>query len=259
MSDIFISYAREDRASARQLAEGLEGHGWTVWWDHSLRAGESFRKTIELRLGDAKAVIVLWSEHSVESSFVLDEASRAQRRDVLAPVVVDGLDAHRFPLGFGDLHAEDLSDWTGEPRHEGYGKLVELLSSRIGAGTRPSGSSDRLDAASSWNSSGTERLAQPQGLTQPKYDERGRAVLDERDHARLLRGAYAGATTVGALLLIWALAQGQDWNMWLALAVPLISWGILGFALARRSVTRAAGLALVSLVLGLIIFGTAPG
>ena len=88
-----------------------------------------------------------------------------------------------------------------------------------------------LDSALSWDSSAAERL----------------------------QGTYAGATTVGALVLMWALVQGQDWNMWLALAVPLMSWGILGFKLARRSVTRAAGLALLSLLPGVIIFGTAPG
>ena len=47
MTDIFISYARENQSSAQQLAQALEGQGWTVWWDHSLNAGESFRRTIE--------------------------------------------------------------------------------------------------------------------------------------------------------------------------------------------------------------------
>jgi hypothetical protein len=36
MSDIFISYAREDRPRAQQLAEALAGQGWDVWWDYSI-------------------------------------------------------------------------------------------------------------------------------------------------------------------------------------------------------------------------------
>ncbi len=41
MSDIFISYAREDREIAGRLAGALEAAGWSVWWDSKLRAGTS--------------------------------------------------------------------------------------------------------------------------------------------------------------------------------------------------------------------------
>ena len=33
MSDIFISYAKEDKEKAGLLAEVLEEQGWSVWWD----------------------------------------------------------------------------------------------------------------------------------------------------------------------------------------------------------------------------------
>ncbi|MFI4997767.1 MAG: TIR domain-containing protein, partial [Hyphomicrobiales bacterium] len=33
MVDVFISYAREDRSQAAELAELLEEAGYTVWWD----------------------------------------------------------------------------------------------------------------------------------------------------------------------------------------------------------------------------------
>jgi hypothetical protein len=47
MSDIFISYKREEQATARKLASALENEGWTVWWDPKLRAGENFDDAIE--------------------------------------------------------------------------------------------------------------------------------------------------------------------------------------------------------------------
>jgi hypothetical protein len=33
MSDIFISYKREEQPIARKLAYALEEEGWSVWWD----------------------------------------------------------------------------------------------------------------------------------------------------------------------------------------------------------------------------------
>jgi len=83
MSDIFISYKREEQAEARKLANALEGEGWTVWWDPKLRAGERFNDVIETALRGAKCVIVMWSKRSVASKFVKDEATYALNRNKL--------------------------------------------------------------------------------------------------------------------------------------------------------------------------------
>lgn len=57
MSDVFISYAHEDRASAELLAQILQAKGWSVWWDRNIVAGQSFDQIIEHELDTAKAVI----------------------------------------------------------------------------------------------------------------------------------------------------------------------------------------------------------
>ena len=45
--DIFISYSREDRQQANQLAAVLQKQGFGVWWDiDSLRLGASFAREI---------------------------------------------------------------------------------------------------------------------------------------------------------------------------------------------------------------------
>ena len=67
MSDIFISYKREDQATARKLADALEKEGWNIWWDPKLRVGEHFDDVIEKALNEAKCVIVMWSKRSVQS------------------------------------------------------------------------------------------------------------------------------------------------------------------------------------------------
>ena len=51
MSDIFISYAREDRPPAEWLAKALGGHGGSVWWDREIVTGSTFEDVIEKALG----------------------------------------------------------------------------------------------------------------------------------------------------------------------------------------------------------------
>ena len=65
MSDIFLSYATEDRARTRILVQGLESRGWSVWWDRTIRPGQTFDSVIESALADARCAVVLWSEASV--------------------------------------------------------------------------------------------------------------------------------------------------------------------------------------------------
>src|SRR5436190_14215249 len=88
ISDIFISYSREDQAVARRYADALEAQGFSVWWDADLRSGEAFDEAIEAALRTAKAVVVLWSPTSVVSRWVRAEATLADRNKTLVPVVI---------------------------------------------------------------------------------------------------------------------------------------------------------------------------
>ncbi|MDQ3115900.1 MAG: toll/interleukin-1 receptor domain-containing protein [Verrucomicrobiota bacterium] len=47
MSDIFISYAREDREKAQAIAAVFQEQGWSVWWDRSIPPGRTFDQVIE--------------------------------------------------------------------------------------------------------------------------------------------------------------------------------------------------------------------
>ena len=59
MTDIFISYAREDRERTRTVASALQARGWSVWWDRDVKAGQAFDQAIEHELETAKSVVVL--------------------------------------------------------------------------------------------------------------------------------------------------------------------------------------------------------
>ncbi len=80
MSDIFLSYASEDRERVRPLAEALAEQGWDVWWDRSIPPGQTWREVIQAALAEARCVVVVWSRRSVESRWVIAEADQALRR-----------------------------------------------------------------------------------------------------------------------------------------------------------------------------------
>jgi hypothetical protein len=123
LPDIFISYAREDRASAKRLAEALTAaRGWLVWWDLRLRAGEHFPREIERAISDARCVVVLWSPHSIDSDWVTAEVSEGWKRGVLVPVLIDACEP---PMPFRQTHSTDLSNWAGSDRAPTFLALLE--------------------------------------------------------------------------------------------------------------------------------------
>jgi TIR domain len=129
MSEIFISYKREEQPLARRLADALEGEGWTVWWDPKLRAGEHFDDVIEKALNEAKCVIVMWSERSVQSRYVRDEATYALERDKLVPVAIEKV---TLPFRFKGVHTPSLLGWDGSKDFSEFCKLVEDISTILG-------------------------------------------------------------------------------------------------------------------------------
>ena len=128
MSDIFISYKREEQARARTLANALESEGWTVWWDPKLRAGERFNDVIEKALRESKCVVVMWSKRSVESPYVRDEATYALNRNKLVPITIENVE---LPFRFEGLHTPSLLEWDGSKDFSEFRKLVEDISTIV--------------------------------------------------------------------------------------------------------------------------------
>ncbi len=125
--DVFISYKRERRETASSLAAALSLHGWAVWFDQQILEGEEWRNDILAALRNSRCVVVLWCADSVGSSFVRDEAARAQRIDALVPVHIEDIEP---PLGFGEIQSVDLLGWKqGIDR---LGPLIAAISRKIG-------------------------------------------------------------------------------------------------------------------------------
>jgi membrane-associated phospholipid phosphatase len=130
MSDIFISYSRNDRSKAETLARALAEVGWSVWWDRNIPAGKDFAKVIEAALKDSKVAIVLWSEHSVGSRWVLTEADAAADRGILVPIRIER--TVDVPFAFRRIQAADLSEWDGNIEAPSFRSLVADITDRIG-------------------------------------------------------------------------------------------------------------------------------
>ena len=129
MADIFISYAREDREWVEKLANALTGEGYTVWWDWDLLVGKRYRETIETELQTCKATVVVWSQHSIRSDFVRDEAEEGQARNILVPLLKENV---RPPAGFRQLQTADLTQWTGAPDNIEFRRMMRGLQHVVG-------------------------------------------------------------------------------------------------------------------------------
>ncbi len=134
MSDIFISYAHEDRPQAEILAQALEALGWSVWWDRTIPAGRVFDEVIEEALDAAKCVVVLWSENSVRSDWVKTEAQEGADRKILIPVLIENV---RIPLSFRRIQAANLVGWNGEDSAAAFKDLIDDIGSLLGSPAMP--------------------------------------------------------------------------------------------------------------------------
>lgn len=139
MTDIFISYSRNDQVWVSKLAAAFEQTGYDVWWDTQLVPEEDFMHTIPAELEKARCVVVVWSKTSVTRKWVRSEASRADNRGVLVPVRCE---AAEIPMPLDLLHAADMQAWNGKLEHPAFQKLLQAVSryctpSKVNGGNPP--------------------------------------------------------------------------------------------------------------------------
>jgi len=128
MADIFISYARSDKARVAPLVAAIEAKGWSVWWDPAIAAGQQFDDQIDAELQAASVVLVVWTATSVASRWVRGEARDAAERGILVPVRFD--DA-RLPIDVRAIQTTDLDRWGEDPASVPFQDLLRSLESVI--------------------------------------------------------------------------------------------------------------------------------
>lgn len=121
--DVFISYAREDVAAAREVKDYLAARGFCVWLDvDEILPGERWRAAIERALAQASFVLVCLSTRSVgkrgfvqrELKIALDALQETLDEDIyLVPVRFDDCE---IPRQLKDIQYIDLFEEGGAER-----------------------------------------------------------------------------------------------------------------------------------------------
>ena len=141
MSDIFISYAREDETRVKALAAEFERLGWSVWSDRKIGASAEYDIKIEQELDSTSCVIVVWSRSSVQSKWVRAEAGAADEQGKLIPISFEA--DVRPPLRFRQLNTARLSSTSFEkPTEQSLSLLSEIAAA---TGKSPQGLELRLE------------------------------------------------------------------------------------------------------------------
>ncbi|MEO6968213.1 MAG: TIR domain-containing protein [Rhodanobacteraceae bacterium] len=128
MADVFVSYARGDKARVAPLVAAIEAKGWTVWWDKEISPGQEFDDQIEAEIGAAGAVLVVWTPDSVASRWVRGEAREAAERGILVPV---RFEQARLPMDVRAIHTTDLDGWGEDPASAQAQEFLRALAAMI--------------------------------------------------------------------------------------------------------------------------------
>jgi hypothetical protein len=117
VTDVFLSYARSDAASAERIARELGKAGCSVWYDRELPAHVAYADVIAAELESAAAVLVLWSKAAAASQWVRSEANRARE---LGKLVQARTGDSRLPMPFDQIQCADLTKWRGGGTNAGW-------------------------------------------------------------------------------------------------------------------------------------------
>ena len=128
MADVFVSYARSDKARVAPLVAAIEAQGWSVWWDPEITPGQEFDDQIEAEIDAAKAVLVIWTPVSVVSRWVRGEAREAAERGILVPV---RFEQARLPMDVRAIHTTDLDGWGEDAASPQAQEFLRALASMI--------------------------------------------------------------------------------------------------------------------------------
>jgi TolB-like protein len=150
---VFLSYARDDAAAARRIAEALRSSGLEVWFDENeLRGGDSWDQKIRRQINECTLFVPLISQHTQERAkgyfrlewkLAVDQTHLlAEGVPFIAPVVIDDTRESGAVVPTEFMRVQ----WTRLPGALPTPQFVEqvqrLLSGKSGMGVSPMSGAD---------------------------------------------------------------------------------------------------------------------
>lgn len=139
----FISYSSKDEEFAKRLHADLQAKGVRCWLAcEDIKIGDEFRNVIDKTIRSHDKLLLILSEHSVESEWVKDEVEQAlfserqrKKNDVLFPVRLDDA-VMKINTGWpSKVHLQrQIGDFTRWRDHDAYSKAFDRLLRDLKAG-----------------------------------------------------------------------------------------------------------------------------
>jgi uncharacterized protein YjbI with pentapeptide repeats len=139
----FISYSSKDKVFAQRLHADLQDQGVRCWFaPEDIKIGDKFRVRIDEAIHLQDKVLLLLSEHALQSTWVEDEVEAAlekeqcQQREVLFPVRLDDLVMQTSQAWAAKLrrtrHIGDFTCWTDQQEYQqAFKRLLRDLKANI--------------------------------------------------------------------------------------------------------------------------------
>ncbi len=130
MTQVFLSYAEEDRATMEKIRASLRREGITVWTNTTdIKTGEDFVNSIKQGIEKADNLVYLLSPDAVKSTYTqqeLDLAVEFNKR--IIPLLVQTTDNIELPSALQDLQYIDLTDNITEADYQlDESELLKIL------------------------------------------------------------------------------------------------------------------------------------
>lgn len=123
--DVIVIHSSEKRTAADRLRKAIVREGYSVETDIEQSHGQSAAQAVAEKLGEARAVVVLWSKAALTAPLVTYAADLARAQGKLIEASADGIK----PIGTPDAEMRTalLSGWRGEPFQPGWQKVLREL------------------------------------------------------------------------------------------------------------------------------------